>query len=425
MTGDTGAGLDTITNHGFNVSISGGADDDFILTASVYSRGTNAADVTINGGAGNDLISLSSNEQHHWIEYTVGDGDDTILGYNSNTTINISGAAYASEYSGDDIVFTVGDGSIMLKDARDKPLPIIIGESGTSGGGSDSGGNGGGSSSGSGRSAVGSRGRSSSTSTDTDNGGSNVRVMTSSSRSGGSRIAVPNSTVDLMSNWTPSPQQPTAQTTATIQRVYAGGNQVIGDYQSGEKIVFGDVYTGSFYDGAGNYFIGSSTGALVIQNAADKVIDLSDAAGNSFIKAYSATTAGVIDGRGLAGFEIINGSAGSDVIFAGDGGSQLWGGLDVAADTMVGGGGADIFIGGRTQGADVILNASATDIVHLNDANLSDIMATEENNGTIAVAFNTGNVVAVQSSEALSAAFMLADGSAYRYNHANKSWQTA
>ena len=94
-------------------------------------------------------------------------------------------------------------------------------------------------------------------------------------------------------------------------------------------------------------------------------------------------------------------------------------------DILVGGNGADIFIGGRTQGADFFLNASAADLVHLNDTTLSDIVATAEENGTIGIAFNTGNVIAVQSSEAYSAAFMLADGSTYRYNHANKSWQNA
>ena len=219
---------------------------------------------------------------------------------------------------------------------------------------------------------------------------------------------------EVMNALTPATQQTAEIQPAANQRVYAGGNQIISDYTSGEKIIFNAAYTGSFYDDAGNYCVGSSTGALVIQNAVDKVIDLSDGAGNSVIKAYAATTAGVIDGRGLIGFELINGSAGTDAIFAGDGGSQMWGGYDVAADVLVGGGGTDIF-----------LNASSADIVHLNDATLSDIIATEENNGSIAIAFNTGNVVGVQSSELLSATVMLADGAAYRFNHANKSWQTA
>ena len=213
--------------------------------------------------------------------------------------------------------------------------------------------------------------------------------------------------------------------TSSLLTEYAGGNQIISDYQSGQKIIFAEVYTGAFFDAEGNFCVGSSTGALVIQNAKDKVIDLSDAAGNAFLKAYAASNPGVIDGRGLAGFELINGSAGADAIYAGDGGSQLWGGADTAADALVGGGGTDIFIGGRTQGADVFSNASSADIVHLNDANLSDIVATAEENGAIAIAFNTGNVVGVQSSEALSATFMLSDGSKYRYNHATHNWQTA
>ena len=123
--------------------------------------------------------------------------------------------------------------------------------------------------------------------------------------------------------------------------------------------------------------------------------------------------------------EIINGSAGTDIIYAGDGSSQLWGGNGDDGDILVGGNGSDIFIGGKTQGADIFLNASSTDIVHLNDATLSDIIATEENNGNIAIAFNNGNAVGIQSTEPLSAAVMLADGSAYRYNHTNKSWQSA
>ena len=114
--------------------------------------------------------------------------------------------------------------------------------------------------------------------------------------------------------------------------------------------------------------------------------------------------------------EVLHGNASADLLNARVDKTQVY---------TEGGGGADIFIGGRTQGADVILNASSADIVHLNDANLSDIVATTEDNGAIAVAFNTGNVMAVQSTEALSAAFMLADGSAYRYNHAARTWQRA
>lgn len=93
---------------------------------------------------------------------------------------------------------------------------------------------------------------------------------------------------------------------------------------------------------------------------------------------------------------------------------------------IFGGGGADMFIGGKYQGSDTFMNAGTADLLFLNDATLSDlIFAGETDSGTVALAFNTGNVIAVQSSEALSSAIMLADGVAYRYNHVTKSWQGA
>ena len=461
---DGSIGNDTINNFGSNITINSSTGDDFVYndktgdSVSIDCGIGNdyisnlGSDVTILGGDGNDYVYIREDAKNNLILYTPGDGNDTIEGTNETYTLKIlteTASIISSTLSGNDVIYTVGENTILLKGGRDNPPHVIIGESGTSGGGSSSGNNGGGGSSSGGgggrggndggntsggtsanegrgsdasggRSAVGSVGRGTTGTDSGSSGGGNVRV--SSSRSG-SRIASSTNFAEFMNGLMPSTQQTTTQPTAN-QRIYAGGNQIVSDYQSGEKIVFSEVYMGSFYDGAGNYCVGSSTGALVIQNAMDKVIDLSDVAGNDFVKAYAATTAGVIDGRGLAGFEIINGSAGADAIFAGDGGSQLWGGADYVQDIMVGGGGTDIFISGRTQGADIVLNASSTDIVHLNDATLSDIIATEENNGVIAVAFNTGNVIAVQSSEALSATFMLTDGSMYRFNHVTKNWQT-
>ena len=207
--------------------------------------------------------------------------------------------------------------------------------------------------------------------------------------------------------------------------VYSGGDQVISDYDSDKSISLQTPATGAFF-GGGNFALTSPTGTLFIQNANDKIIDFRDGAGNPYAKAYAATNPGVIDGRGLAGYEVITGSDfGNDFIYAGDGGSQLWGGGGFGQDILTGGGGADIFIGGKNQGADIFMNASSADTVNLNDATLSDIVAANEVNGAIALAFNNGNTVAIQSSEVLSSAIVLADGSAYRFNHATKAWQNA
>ena len=207
--------------------------------------------------------------------------------------------------------------------------------------------------------------------------------------------------------------------------VYGGGDQTISSY-AGQPVVLTTDYRGALFDG-NNFVVYSPNGALTLQDVADKVIDLRDSAGNETLKAYTASTAGIIDGRGLAGYEIISGAAnGTDIIYAGDDGSMLWGGAGTAADALLGGEGVDTFIAGRNQGMDNIFSAGVEDIVNLNDASLSDIVATAEVEGNkILVGFNTGNVIAVQSSDEVSATFKLADGSTHTYNHATKTWQSA
>ncbi len=451
-----GTGNDSVSNTAANVSISGGDGNDYLSNsgANVTILGeagndiiqSSGANVSILGGTGSDRISLSGSSQDNFLRYSLGDGNDTVWGIGEDDTFNflLDNSLLTSVGSGNDLIINVRTGgSITFIDGRNHPPKFTFGESGTSGGisgegdspgnpggggGTSTGGNdggndssggntSGGTSSREGRASAASGGRSAS------GLGRNEHSTTENASTGNSN-ALPEAVTQLTHRNTSTTTQETS-TTSTRQHVYTGGNQVISDYAAGEKIVFGATYTGAFYDGNGDFFAGSTTGALVVQNAMNKVVDLTDAAGNAFVKAYAATTAGIIDGRGLGGFEVINGSAGADAIYAGDGGSQLWGGADVASDAMMGGGGTDIFIGGKNQGADYFLNASSADIVHLNDSTLSDIVATAEENGTIGIAFNTGNVIAVQSSEALSATVMLADGSAYKYNHANKSWQSA
>lgn len=227
-------------------------------------------------------------------------------------------------------------------------------------------------------------------------------------------LADPNDTSTWVSDWIFS------------DKTYTGGLQTIWNYLTGEKIYFGTDWTSAFFDDLGNFLIGSDLGVLTVQNAFDKIIDVSNFAGQTLLLAYKAFLPSVLDGRGLSSFEIIVGSNfGADVIFAGDKGSQLWGGADLSADILVGGDGADIFIGGRFQGTDTFLNASGADAVNFSDASLSDIVATAEIDGTIAISFNTGNVVTLQSSDTFSAAISLSDGSTWRFNHSTKTWQTA
>ena len=63
--------------------------------------------------------------------------------------------------------------------------------------------------------------------------------------------------------------------------------------------------------------------------------------------------------------------------------------------------------------------------MNLYNVTLSDIVLADESNGVIGLAFNTGNVITIQSTDYISAKINLADGKSYRFNHATKSWLSA
>ncbi|MBR0261782.1 MAG: hypothetical protein IJQ85_08330, partial [Selenomonadaceae bacterium] len=92
------------------------------------------------------------------------------------------------------------------------------------------------------------------------------------------------------------------------------------------------------------------------------------------------------------------------------------GGNGFVSDTLVGGGGKDIFIGGKEQGSDTFLNVSSTDEVHLEDVRLSDITGINKNNDTITISLKEGNTITIQSSESISGALVLGD-STWHFNH--------
>lgn len=118
MTG--GAGDDTIYNDshyiedGMYVTMLGGAGNDSINNAPYYA---NVSDVTINVGAGDDIITLGENSTKNLIKYTEGNGNDKIIGFNADSTLQIGENAdgtYYSSKSGGNIIVTVGDSKITL-----------------------------------------------------------------------------------------------------------------------------------------------------------------------------------------------------------------------------------------------------------------------------------------------------------------------
>ena len=120
VTVDGGDGNDYIDNNPtvgtsnvYNVSISGGAGND-----SIFNGGTQyytMKNVTISGGAGDDLVSLGAYAYNTTYEYAAGDGNDTLYGVFSTLQIGDGTGTYSTVVSGNDVIFSVGDGSITFK----------------------------------------------------------------------------------------------------------------------------------------------------------------------------------------------------------------------------------------------------------------------------------------------------------------------
>ncbi|MBQ6005136.1 MAG: alpha/beta fold hydrolase [Selenomonadaceae bacterium] len=97
-----------------STTITGSAKADTILA------GTGST--TINAAGGNDLISLSSDSA--LITYETGDGNDTIYGFDSNSTLS-SDSTYTTQVSGNDLIVTIGNSKITLVDAASLSNPNI------------------------------------------------------------------------------------------------------------------------------------------------------------------------------------------------------------------------------------------------------------------------------------------------------------
>ena len=94
-----------------SVSINGGEGNDTISCP--YAK-----DVTIIGGKGNDLISIGSGT-NNLIKYSLGDGKDTIYGFNDDDSIQLlTDSKIAANMNGNDAIFKVDDTAeaITLKD---------------------------------------------------------------------------------------------------------------------------------------------------------------------------------------------------------------------------------------------------------------------------------------------------------------------
>ena len=135
-----GSDKDTITNYGGSyVTIQAGAGNDLIKNIRTvderdYSQTTKRYEtietifpehVTIEGGKGNDTIANDGSAV--LIKYTSGDGNDLIKGFNATSTLSIAGGAYSTTKSGKNILVAVDKGKITLQGAASLSAVNIMG----------------------------------------------------------------------------------------------------------------------------------------------------------------------------------------------------------------------------------------------------------------------------------------------------------
>ena len=102
-----------ITGNAKDNSIVGGSGNDYLL-------GGKGAD-TLNGGKGND--TLKGGAGNDIFIYTA--GKDVISDYAEGDKISLGAAITNTTVDGSDVVFTIGKGTLTIKDAQDKTLTLI------------------------------------------------------------------------------------------------------------------------------------------------------------------------------------------------------------------------------------------------------------------------------------------------------------
>ncbi len=136
---DGGTGDDSLINYQSYTTLNGGNGNDFLINRGGNYPSLNAGDgddyiymggsyATISAGGGDDLITLHPDTAMQLIQYVIDDGNDTVYGFKSNDTLHITDdSVYQTLLSGSDVIVSIENGSITLKDVSDTALNITGG----------------------------------------------------------------------------------------------------------------------------------------------------------------------------------------------------------------------------------------------------------------------------------------------------------
>jgi len=400
VTIDGGSDKDTIkssaNNNGF---IYGGSGDDLI---NAYDNTTN---LTINGGAGNDTVSLTS-AVSAFLQFAPSEGNDIVYGFDENDTLLVGGS-YATVLNEDNSVnVNAGNSSLTLIGAKDKDLKIITGE-------------------------IVLPNKISIENTLTGSESQDKFIYSGDTKTtvtGFSAGMSSTSDIVVLKGGSLAGIKRTSQTVTIkmsdgnyieLQTNSTSSEEIImfsfdGTTNFGMKIAEESASSLSYYEGA-SYFQLSQQGSLIVNDSAENNIWLDGSAGKLFVNVAN------IDASSSTGHNILAGDTASNKITAGGGNDLLWGGVG-GNDTLTGGAGADVFFFGKNDGSDFITNASSSDIVNLYDVSINDITSLDTSNNQITIGLSTGANLQINSAENVSAKITMAEGSV-NFNHSTKQWQ--
>ena len=112
-------------SYGFNFAKGNYNDTSIVGSKNKDSITSNGSNLSIKGGNGNDVISLSSAAKNNVIVYNSGEGNDTIYGLDDNDTLKIATGTTSVTTKGNDVIFTVGNGKITVKGGVGKTINYV------------------------------------------------------------------------------------------------------------------------------------------------------------------------------------------------------------------------------------------------------------------------------------------------------------
>ena len=297
------------TPAGGNILDGGAGSDQILIDDTAYATLPRKSNNTIIGGQGDDLIAIEDTKIPVVLRYKAGDGNDYVFGYDKNDTIQIVNSEYATKKSGQDVVITIGKGSVTLISAKGKKL--------------------------------------------------NIEKITDDSLPKGLSYDKKKTTITASTKFVDE-QIDLSNYAATVTKVKASslvtGVNIVGNALDNE--IIGGKGSDTVNGGAGNDTLTGGKGNDSLKGGADADI-LKGEDDND--KLYGEAGNDTLDGG--KGNDELYGGAGNDCLVGGKGSDTLTGGK--GNDSLWGNAGVDTFIYGKGDGQDIIYGFDKTDLLQI------------------------------------------------------------